>query len=182
MGHGVRVWFSLLVALLAASLAVVPAGASPSRSDQLVRLGPLEQSILTRVNAVRAAHGLGQLKVSSELESAAVDHSQSMLTYGFFRHESRDGTPFETRLRRFYPLAGFARWQVGENLVYSSAQLSGAGAVRAWLRSTPHRQDMLSPEWREVGIGALHADSAGGAFKQEAVWVVTMDFGARTPY
>jgi uncharacterized protein YkwD len=120
------------------------------------------------------------LKPSSELQSAAVDHSQAMLTYGFFRHESKDGSSFEARLRRFYPLEGFAHWQVGENLVYSSAQLTGAATARAWLRSAPHREDMLSPRWREVGVGALHADSAGGAFNNAAVWVVTMDFGART--
>jgi uncharacterized protein YkwD len=180
MAQAARVWFSLLVALLAASLAVLPAGASPAQSAQPERLAPLEQSILNRVNEIRASHGLRQLKPSSELESAAVDHSQSMLTYGFFRHESKDGSSFESRLRRFYPLEGFSHWQVGENLVYSSVQLTGASTARAWLRSAPHREDMLSSQWREVGIGALHADSAGGAFKHASVWVVTMDFGART--
>jgi uncharacterized protein YkwD len=180
MGFAVRVWLSMFVALVAASLAVLPATASPAGSDNLDRLAPLEQSILAKVNQVRAARGLRSLTLSSELESAAVDHSQSMLTYGFFRHESKDGSPFEARLRRFYPLEGFSRWQVGENLVYSSVQLNATGAVRAWLRSPPHREDMLSPGWREVGVGALHADAAGGTFKQAQVWVVTIDFGARS--
>jgi uncharacterized protein YkwD len=180
MRRASRVWFALLMALVSASLAVVPAGASPGHAQHLQRLAPLEQSLLARVNDVRAAHGLRALTLSRELQSAAVDHSQSMLTYGFFRHESRDGSPFEARLRRFYPLTGFSRWEVGENLVYSSAYLNGAGAVRAWLRSPPHRADLLAPQWREIGIGALHTVSAGGMFKHGPVWVVTMDFGART--
>ena len=38
---------------------------------------------------------------------------------------------------------------------------------------------MLEPGWREVGIGSLHASSAGGQFGGEPTWVITMDFGAR---
>lgn len=179
MGHAIRVWCVVLAALVSSAALVVPANASPARSQHLERLASLEQDILTKVNDVRAAHGLRSLKISSELESAAVDHSQSMLTYGYFGHESRDGSPFKARLTRFYPLDGFTRWWVGENLVYSSASLNATGAVRAWLRSPAHREDLLSPRWRETGVGAVHADSAGGTFKHLPVWLVTMDFGMR---
>jgi uncharacterized protein YkwD len=174
------VWCVILAALVSSALLVVPANATPARAERLERLASLEQQILATVNDVRAAHGLRSLKLSSELESAAVDHSQSMLTYGYFGHESRDGSPFKARLTRFYPFAGFTSWWAGENLVYSSANLNASGAVRAWLRSPAHREDMLSPRWREAGVGAVHADSAGGAFKHLPVWLVTMDFGMRT--
>lgn len=180
MGYAARVWITVLVLLLGGALLIGSAGASPARSGHVQRLATLEQGILEQVNGIRAAHGLRVLSVSSALESAAVNHSQSMLSGGFFRHESKDGSSFEARLRRFYPIAGFSRWAVGENLVYSSSSLSATAAVKAWLRSAPHRRDMLSAQWREVGIGALHSESAGGSFKQAAVWIVTMDFGSRS--
>ena len=53
-------------------------------------------------------------------------------------------------------------------------------AIQAWLDSPPHRENMLDPTWREVGIGSLHAASAGGTFGGGPTWVITMDFGART--
>ena len=173
-------WCVVLAALISSALLVVPANASPARSQHLERLASLEQEILTKVNDVRAAHGLRSLKISSELESAAVDHSQSMLTYGYFAHEARDGSSFRARLTRFYPLDGFTSWRAGENLVYSSARLNASGAVRAWMRSPALREDLLAPRWRETGVGAVHADSAGGTFKHQPVWLVTMDFGLRT--
>ena len=48
------------------------------------------------------------------------------------------------------------------------------------MASPAHRENMLTPEWREVGIGSLRARSAGGIFAGEATWVITMDFGARS--
>ena len=34
-------------------------------------------------------------------------------------------------------------------------------AIQVWLDSPPHRQNMLDPTWREVGIGSLHAAFGG---------------------
>ena len=52
--------------------------------------------------------------------------------------------------------------------------------IRAWLNSPPHRENMLAPNWREVGIAALHASSAPGFFGDEPTVLITMDFGARS--
>ncbi len=43
----------------------------------------------------------------------------------------------------------------------------------------PHRQNILAPEWREIGIGAVHFAAAKGAYGGHAVTIVTADFGAR---
>ena len=55
------------------------------------------------------------------------------------------------------------------------------GAVRAvglWMASPEHRAVILDGSWREVGIGAVHADAASGMFLSRAVTVITTDFGA----
>ena len=140
----------------------------------------LDSAILDGLNAVRSSHGLRPLVLSADLEHAAVAHSRAMLEGGFFDHVSPDGTTFAQRVKRYYSPAGYANWSAGENIVYSTAALDAATAVKAWMQSPPHRKNMLDPEWREVGIGSMHAASAGGAFGGEPTWVITMDFGART--
>ena len=52
-------------------------------------------------------------------------------------------------------------------------------AVGEWMASPPHRQNILAPEWREIGIGAVHFASAPGAYGGRSVTIVTADFGAR---
>ena len=70
-------------------------------------------------------------------------------------------------------------WRVGENLVWSSPQLSARRALELWLNSPPHRQNLLTPVWREVGIAAVHASSAPGVYGGSDVTILTADFGVR---
>ena len=153
------------------------AGAAPSATE---RLQALDHDILVRLNAARTAHGLRPLVLSSDLQRAAVAHSRSMLEAGFFAHDSRDGSPFVARVGSFYRSAGYHTWSVGENILYNTAEIDASTAMEAWLESPAHRENMLAPAWREVGIGSLHASAAGGAFSGEPTWVITMDFGTRS--
>ena len=40
-----------------------------------------------------------------------------------------------------------------ENLVWSSGVMSANAAVAQWLTSPPHRQNLLDPQLRRVGVG-----------------------------
>ena len=173
--------FLLLGLLLALSGAVAgtvhASDAAPATTE---RLQALDGQILTRLNAVRAARGLRPLVVSNELENAAVAHSRELIQAGVFQHDSPDGTSFVQRLRHFYSPSGYASWTAGENILYNTADIDANAAIQAWLDSPPHRENMFDPDWREVGIGSVHAPSAGGTFGGAPTWVITMDFGART--
>src|SRR5262249_61612581 len=46
-------------------------------------------------------------------------------------------------------------------------------------RSRAGRHNILTGRWREIGIAAIHADSAPGTFGGGPVTVITTDFGAR---
>jgi uncharacterized protein YkwD len=48
-----------------------------------------------------------------------------------------------------------------------------------WLQSPEHRANLLSSQWREVGISVLHVPRAGGVYGGRAVTIVTSDFGVR---
>ncbi len=168
-----------LLVTLGASLAG-PASAANAAPTSTERLLTLDQQILAGLNESRAKHGLRPLVMSSKLQEAAVFHSRAMLQGGFFAHDTPGGASFAARVRGFYRSAGYNSWSVGENLLYSTEAVTANTAIAAWLASPGHRENMLMPEWREVGIGSLRANAASGLFGGEATWVVTMDFGTRS--
>ena len=140
----------------------------------------LEGAVVARINLIRRRHGLRPLRSSGRLAAAAAYHSGDMARKGYFEHDSASGTPFWRRIERFYPSRGFRSWTVGENLLWASDTYGAAFAVREWMHSPPHRENILSRDWREVGIGAVIAPSAPGEYGGRTVTIVTADFGART--
>lgn len=169
---------ALVLASLVAGLVALPAAAAaPAR--QLTALAPLERALVTEVNALRKRHGLVPLRPSVPLAAAAASHSRAMASRGFFAHTSRDGTTFARRVERFYAAPGYRSWSAGENLLWSSASLDARRALAMWLSSPPHRGNLLSSRWREIGVSAIHAADAPGAFGGRDVVVVTANFGVR---
>ena len=143
-------------------------------------LSTYEADIVRRMNAIRASRGLRPLRVSRQLSAAAAFHTNQMGLRGFFEHESANGADFWKRIERFYPSRRARSWSVGENILWGSPEISASTAVREWMQSPPHRGNILSREWREVGLGAAHFDSAPGEYRGGPVTIVTADFGART--
>jgi uncharacterized protein YkwD len=140
----------------------------------------LQGGLLDQVNALRAQHGLPRLRASQELAAAATAHSLQMARLGYFSHNSANGSPFSSRISTFYPARGYRSWTVGENLLWASPDVSAARALRLWLSSPPHRANLLSPRWREIGLAAVHASRAPGVYGNSPTTIVTADFGART--
>ena len=175
----------IVTALLALALAsAVAAGSSPAapatRSEATAGMDGLEAAIGRRINQVRQARGLAPLRTQRRLAAAADFHSRDMGRRGYFEHESADGTAFWRRIQRFYGSRGFRTWTVGENLLWATDRFGAAFAVREWMKSRPHRKNILSRTWREVGIGAVYFASAPGEYEGRAVTIVTTDFGARS--
>jgi uncharacterized protein YkwD len=140
----------------------------------------LEEAVVARINVIRRRYGLRPLRSNGRLAAAAAYHSGDMARKGYFEHDSASGTAFWRRIERFYPSRGFRSWTVGENLLWASDTYGSVFAVREWMHSPPHRENILSRDWREVGVGAVIAGSAPGAYGGRDVTIVTADFGART--
>lgn len=162
---------------LAVGTATSTAAPAPTRSLSAVK--SLEEQVLTELNAVRRRHGLVPLRLSQPLGAAALAHSRAMGVHGFFDHDSRDGTEFWERVRRYYGPTGNGRWSVGENLLWSSGPLDAKAAVRMWMGSPGHRKNILTARWREIGVSALGVRSAPGVYGGRDVVIVTTDFGVR---
>ncbi len=167
----------VLAAAVAAALLASAASAAPGANT--VALHPLELGVLAQINAIRAEHGLVQLRLSRALTDAAQAHTQEMADDGYFAHESVSGAAFWQRIQGFYPPMPTHSWSVGENLLWSSPDIDAESALTSWMRSPEHRRNLLDPRWREVGVAAVHDSDAPGVYDGLAVTIVTTDFGVR---
>ncbi|MEH2420759.1 MAG: CAP domain-containing protein [Nostoc sp.] len=125
--------------------------------------------MLELVNQQRGAAGLAPLSLNSQLTVAAQGHSQDMADHNFMAHNGSDGSsPFD-RMQK----AGYRFSFAGENV--AAGQSTPEDATSSWMNETPpndgHRQNILNPNYREIGIGYAFSDAA--QFKH--YW--TQDFG-----
>jgi uncharacterized protein YkwD len=176
-------------ALVTAAVILVAGGSIAGASASSVRtngrtavsaMPALDQQLIAAIDAVRAQHGLQELRPSLRLQAAASFHSYEMANLGFFSHTSADGTSSASRTARYYPSAGYRRWHVGETMLWYSPRVAAADAVADWLSSPLHRAVLLSAAFREIGVSAVHVTAARGDFHGAEITLVTADFGVRS--
>jgi uncharacterized protein YkwD len=152
----IRVAFGVVLA----AVALAPAG-------QAATLSRNEQSLLSAVNEVRAAHRLRPLRVDAKLVTVARSYSTTLIRTDVFTHGS-----LGARLAR----AGVRGPLYGENLAWGvGSRATARGIVRGWLASPGHRANLLRPGWTRIGIGARTGTFRGYA----GATVVTADFAGR---
>ena len=176
-GRGIRI--AIAVALVAVVGAFTAPHASSSRASNRVALSSLESGVLQQLNKIRVQHGLVPLKLSARLTDASVQHSREMGADGYFEHNSHDGTAFWKRIGHWYTSTGYAYWSVGENLLWSSPNVDPAAALQLWMNSPEHRANILTARWREIGVSAVHLNTAPGTYHGLEVTIITTDFGVR---
>jgi uncharacterized protein YkwD len=168
---------TLAFALIVAVAILADSALASSRSE--TNLQTLNHKVLASVNRFRVAHGRAALHESAALDKAARHHSLEMGRRGYFSHSSADGMQFWQRIRHFYPAHGFSYWSAGENLVWASPSLSAGGAMRLWISSPPHLANLLSRQWRQIGISAVGVARAPRVYRNRRVTIITADFGVR---
>src|SRR4051794_620917 len=146
-------------ALVTLAAAVLASGAVAAPSRPAAALSPLESGVLAQINQVRAQHGLGPLRLSAKLSAAARAHSQQMAADGYFAHESADGSAFWKRVKQYYSSSPWGYWSVGENLLWSSPDVSPPDALKLWMNSPEHRKNLLTARWKEIGVSAVHVSA-----------------------
>jgi len=150
-----------VVALLAAVLA--PAAASRSTSRSQAALSSRETALVVAINSVRTLHLLPRLRVDFRLVRAARSHSRDMLRHHYFAHGN-----FSSRMNAFR-IRGTL---FAENLFWASGVASANATVASWLASPPHRQNLLDPQLRRVGVGTPLGSFGGFS----TATMVTADF------
>ena len=170
----------LLGALTALLAFAVPAAFARRAADSQTAMAALDTGVLAQLNAIRTAHGLVPLTLDPQLTAAATAHTSEMLNDGYFAHDSHDGAPFWSRLTAYTRAAPHGGWSVGENLLWSAPDVDAPTALKLWMASPEHRANILTAKWRQIGVAAIHADTAPGTFGGQPVTVITTDFGVRS--
>ena len=144
----------------AAAIAALLATTAPASAAQ-----SLEERVLTLTNRERAAVGCSALASSRRLVAAARKHTDEMARTGRLSHDSADGRTFADRVTE----QGYSFRLIAENI--ASGHESAGDVMRAWMRSSGHRANILNCELRDIGVA--YAVSARG----KPFW--TQDFGAK---
>jgi len=105
----------------------------------------VENQVIARVNAERAGAGLTSLRPAAELGSAARAHAADLARTGRLSHTGSDGTGFGQRIGQH----GYRACLAAENV--ARGQSDAAAAVRAWMNSPPHRENILRGGVTQVG-------------------------------
>ncbi|MFQ5495306.1 MAG: CAP domain-containing protein [Phycisphaerae bacterium] len=122
---------------------------TPDDADRLV------DQTLQLVNLERAERALPPVVVNARLQKIAEDYACRMVELGFFGHTD----PFTGDKQQERALAGkYWYYALGENLAAGSS--TAADVMKRWMESPRHRDVILDPTWKEIGIG-VRAGSDG---------------------
>lgn len=105
-------------------------------------------SMVSLLNAQRAAQGQNAVVENRRLSRAALDHAEDMVRNDYFSHDGQNGSSFSDRARA----AGY-NCAAAENI--ASGQRSEADVVTAWMNSSGHRRNILLGDATEFGIGRV---------------------------
>lgn len=119
-----------------------------------------ENKMLDLINLERQTKGLPRLEMSYDSQKLARYYCEDMLKRGYFSHYSPEGfSPFD-RMAQFDIYYTYA----GENLAFApNVQL----AMRGLMQSKGHRENILSSEFKKVGIGVVDGGIYGQMYCQE---------------
>lgn len=116
------------------------------------KLDALEHVAIDHVNEERRAIGVDDLIVSPELSAIARQYCRDMAERRFFAHLDPDGKMVYDRAAR----GGVSDWtNIAENIARNRGFDDPAVvAVREWMKSEGHRDNILDARFVETGLGA----------------------------
>jgi len=165
--HRAGGWLLLVIAFIAVLATMISAGPANARRARGAPPGAhissagFLRAVLRLQNIERNRHGLRSLGDAGALDRAASRHVHDMVRRRYFGHVSPAGSdPLHRALAAGY--RGRRYVCVGENLLSWSAGLSAGEAVQKWMASPPHRQNILSGRWSDVGIAMVRHAASGG--------------------
>ncbi len=109
-----------------------------------------ERALFDAANRERIAQGLSPLRWDESLATAAREHAQRLAQRNVLSHQLPGEPPLEDRARQ----AGARYSVIAENV----AEGPTPEAIHSgWMRSAPHRANLLAPELTSVGIAVAGA-------------------------
>lgn len=124
------------------------------------------QKLFQLTNNERIKNGLKPLSYNEKLAKAAFEKAKDMFAKNYWAHYAPDGkTPWD-----FILSSGYQYEYAGENLAKDF--MFSEGVVSAWMNSKTHRENILRPEYNEIGFAVVN-----GVLNGEETTLVVQMFG-----
>ncbi len=171
------------VSAVETSVAVVKTAVLPCRNANLLptaaNMRAVNVATLCLVDQIRTAHHLPLLRANRELQNVAAAQATEMVSRDFFSHDSPSGqTPAARVASTRYP-AHARSLSTAQNIGWGTGTYATpAHMVAAWMASPPHREIILTGEYRDAGVGvAVPVPSVVAQGESGATYAI--EFGAR---
>ncbi|CAN5851589.1 hypothetical protein BH23ACT11_BH23ACT11_09120 [soil metagenome] len=130
-------------------------------------------------NEARAEHGVSKICIQGALMIAAQKHAEDMIQREYYAHETPEGvTPADRVSNDGYDFA-----TTGENNNMATKSSGGEpdrdelkDTVKSWMDSPGHRENLLNPAFREIGIGFFSGQYKGNI---DTTTMYVVEFGTR---
>ena len=129
------------------------------------------QEVIELTNQFRISNNLNPLSVDLDLGEAAQQHSQNMAAQDFFSHTGQDGSRSWQRAQN----AGYESTFVGENIAVGYR--TPTDVVDGWIASDGHRENLLNPDYNEIGVGYYFLEKDTGIVNYNTYWTQVLGRG-----
>jgi len=111
--------------------------------------------VLDQTNQQRIQTGLEALRYSDTLSKSAQAKAEHMFANNYWAHNAPDGTtPWD-----FFKQVDYQYQIAGENLAKDFYDTSSM--MSAWMKSPTHRDNIVNPKYKEIGIGVVNGTLSG---------------------
>ena len=111
--------------------------------------------LLTYVNALRRENGLNELTIDNSLNVVAALRANEIADNNAFSHTRPNGSTPQTAMSE----VGVSYRAFGENLAWASGRMGAQTAYNEWLKSGPHKENMLDADFTKMGASYIRASN-----------------------
>lgn len=150
-------------------------GDTDSNVDDELNTTEVERLVWQYTNEIRTERGLSQVDYAPRIAEAARDHAHNMAQHDYIGHTQPNGQTGEERYQDLcdYEGSGYLfgenaggtwykqnilDWETNRTVYLENESEVARYLVTGWLMSEGHRENMLNPEWTEMGVGAAVRD------------------------
>lgn len=113
------------------------------------------QKVFQKTNSERVNLGLSTLHYNSELSKSAQAKAEDMFANNYWAHTSPQGKlPWD-----FFREQNYSYSFAGENLAKDFYDTDSV--MKAWMKSPTHKENIVSPDYKEIGIGVVNGTLNG---------------------
>ncbi len=139
--------------------------------QQVVPQEPLTRGAIIKLcNDMRASHGLAHLAENQLLDKIAEDRVRDMFQKQYIGHVSPTGEQASDYAQR----TGYHYKIIAENIAAGNF-MNNQKVIDGWMQSPGHKQNMLSPDIKEIGVAIDKGQQQGAN-----TWIAVQIFGLQS--